>query len=49
MLYFLADEDSTNSRLNRPKGPCKRTQQVTTLLRVVGGFWPTLLRPFAWA
>ena len=23
-------------------------QQVTTLLRVVGGFWPTMLRPFAW-
>ena len=31
------------------KGPCKRTQQVTTLLRVVGGFWPTMLRPFAYA
>ena len=25
------------------QGPCKRTQQVTTLLRVVGGFWPTML------
>ena len=36
-----------NSKI--PKGPCKRTQQVTTLLRVVGGFWPTMLRPFAWA
>ena len=31
------------------KGPCKRTQQVTTSLRVVGGFWPTMLRPFALA
>ena len=30
------------------KGPCKRTQQVT-LLRVAGGFWPTMLCPFAWA
>ena len=30
------------------EGPYKRTKQVTTLLRVVGGFWPTLLRPFAW-
>ena len=29
--------------------PCKHTQQVTTLLRVVGGFWTTMLRPFAWA
>ena len=31
------------------KGPCKRTQQVTISLRVVGSFWPTMLRPFAWA
>ena len=25
----------------KAKGPCKRTQQVATLLRVVGGFGPT--------
>ena len=31
--------------------PCKRTQQLLTLLHVapnnVGSFWPTMLRPFA--
>ena len=32
---------------DRSIGLCKRTQQVTTLLHVVGGFWPTMLRPFA--
>ena len=26
------------------KAHAKRTQQVTTLLRVVGGFWPTIVR-----
>ena len=31
----------------RLKGPWKRTQHVTALLHVVGGFWTTMLRPFA--
>ena len=34
---------------NKNKGQCKRTQQVTTSLRVVGGLWLIMLRPFAWA
>ena len=41
------------SRISRSsaatKGPCKQAQQVTTLLRVVGSFWPAMLHPFAWA
>ena len=50
-IQFLKRCDSKMPFLHRLvfKGPCKRTQQVTTLLRVVGGFWPTMLRPFAWA